>query len=274
MEFKVDLHIHSSEDLNHMLNCSAKDIIDYRKKQGFNVLSFTLHDAIFNDSIIHNYALQKDMCLIPGIELTIINDFCNDIVHHVLLYNCFDLISFYADLFVKCEKVYRLKRNLFLSELLIYLNNHKNDNLHNFIIIPHPFYKLNHHFESIRVLVDKLKNYIVALEYCHFYTSFFNYHNKKMLKCAQKNNISIIASSDAHTKFQLNYVNNYTLVNLYNFDEFDCAFSQDRFIFELFKSIRENNITIVTKKLPVITYFRIFFYSIKGFIKIVIRTIF
>ena len=68
---KADLHIHTSEDPKENLAYDARELIDYAKNLGFDVIAITLHEKLFQNRQVFDYAKKKGILLIPGIELRI-----------------------------------------------------------------------------------------------------------------------------------------------------------------------------------------------------------
>ena len=160
---KAQLHIHSKEDKKDHLDYTAKDVIDKASKLGFNVISFTFHDALFYPKEIVKYAEEKGILLIPGIEKTIEGS-------HVLI--------------IGLEKLPNINK---LSDL----KKIKDSAL---IIAPHPFYPRGYSLKE-----DCIKNIDLfdGIEHSFFYNDFLNF-NKKAIKVAKKHNKSLLGTSDVH----------------------------------------------------------------------------
>jgi predicted metal-dependent phosphoesterase TrpH len=82
---KADLHIHTKEDPfdSGKIDYSAFELIEHLDSKGFDVFSITLHNFMFGPEQmrkVRDYAKQKGMLYIPGIEKTIEED-------HILIYN-------------------------------------------------------------------------------------------------------------------------------------------------------------------------------------------
>src|SRR5690242_18968237 len=82
---KVDLHLHSSEDPLDRINYDATALIDRAAELGFDALALTLHDGLLDSDRVQEYARERDIILLPGIERTIRGK-------HVLLLN-FPIVS-------------------------------------------------------------------------------------------------------------------------------------------------------------------------------------
>lgn len=176
---KADLHLHTSEDPNDHLPYNARELIDYAKTLGFDVLAITLHEKLFQDKKVFDYARKKGILLIPGIELKI-----NGM--HVLAYNVTETdIKDIKNL----EDLKKIKRKNTL------------------IVAPHPYYGLI----SLGKNLEKYVDLFDAVEYCHFYTKWINGPNKKAARVAWKHNKPLVGNSDAHHLWRLNTT--YTLID-------------------------------------------------------------
>lgn len=173
LKLKIDLHTHSAEDVAEIVAgrtdlIPAKKFIDMAVEQKFDAISFTHHGINFNDPHVFQYAKDKGLILIPGVEA-----FINRM--HVLLINF-------------SEKKYILT----FDELRKY----KNDDM--LIIAPHPYYLAGICLGS---KLEKNIDLFDAIEYCHYYYGLFNL-NRKAVRIAKKYNLPIVGNSDAHHKMQ------------------------------------------------------------------------
>lgn len=172
MKLKADLHTHSQENSSEKIEYSALELIDKARQCGFDVLSITNHDVLTYNGYLRDYARERGILLIPGVEATVEGK-------HVLLYNVKDYSSFpirsFSDL-----KQFKAENNL--------------------VVAPHPF------FPMPPALMLKLYEHIRlfdALEYCRFYIRFLNF-NAKMLAAAKQYDLPIIGNSDTHCLIQFN----------------------------------------------------------------------
>jgi len=167
MQLKANLHTHTADDPIDKLSYSTYETIDKAKKQGFNILAFTFHGKFFYEKKYIDYAQQKGILLIPGIEQWIEKK-------HVVILNCDK----------KIEKVRTFED----------LKKYKNLRPQTFVLAPHPF------VWSSKSLGKKLIQNIRlfdAIELSIFSNKIFNF-NKKAEKIAEKYNKPIIATSDTH----------------------------------------------------------------------------
>lgn len=173
MKLKIDIHLHTKDDPmdNTVIHYSNEQLIDYAAQLGFEVLAITNHDKITYNSYLKDYAQERGILLIPGVEATIEGK-------HVLLINYDGPLDF--------KSVGDLKRIKGSNTL---------------ILAAHPF------FPSEFALKNKLPNHIEvfdAIEFCHFYRPWINF-NKKAVESAHKNGKPLVGTSDAHHLFQMNH---------------------------------------------------------------------
>lgn len=141
------------------------ELIDLAAQKGFQVLSITNHDTYTFSSDLENYALDRGILLIPGIEKKIERK-------HVLILNANHAL----------EKIKTFED----------LREAKNDGL--FVIAPHPFFKINICLE--KKLLENLELFD-AIEYTFFYSKWLNF-NKKAVKLAKEKGFPIVGNSDCH----------------------------------------------------------------------------
>lgn len=176
---KADLHIHCNGDpQDSKIKYTPMDVMKLAAKQNFDVLSFTLHNKIFNTSSLNGYAKKLGITLIPGIEATFSGK-------HILLYN------------ISNEEMEKIKS---FDDLYKYKDNVA-------VGAPHPFFLIpsclgNKVFEH-RKLFD-------FIEHTHFYTKTLNL-NKKAVAVAKEFKIPLVANSDVH--FLPLFGKDYTLID-------------------------------------------------------------
>lgn len=170
-KLKVDLHMHSiAKEKRDSANCIATQLIDAAQLQGFDVLSITNHNEVEHDEYLVDYAAERGILLIAGMERTIQKK-------HVLLYN-FDFANNKIDSF---EDIKRLKGD---------------DNL---CLAPHPFYPSP---TSLLGMFDRVWDVFDGLEFCHFYSKTINF-NKKAVEKSLKYGLPLVGTSDTHVISQL-----------------------------------------------------------------------
>lgn len=77
---KVELHSHTADDPRDRIPYSTAELIDRAARSGYDALAVTLHDRQLDLSRWRDYAAERDIVLIPGIERTVQGK-------HVLLLN-------------------------------------------------------------------------------------------------------------------------------------------------------------------------------------------
>ena len=170
-KLKADLHLHTCDGIkDEYISYDAFKLIDVAMQMGYEVLSITNHDTVTYNDYLKDYAYERGILLIPGIELTLNRK-------HILVYNVLDPVNTIKDI----RGIERIKdRN-------------------NLFIAPHPFFPAGHSLGKMFVTWQHLFD---AVELCHFYTDFINF-NKKALDMAAKFNLPIVGTSDSHLLCQL-----------------------------------------------------------------------
>src|SRR5687768_9509184 len=110
---KVELHSHTSADPHDYIPHSTTELIDRAAALGYGALAITLHDCWLDIGGVRDYARDRGITLISGVEKTVEGK-------HVLLIN-FDADAEATDSF---EKLARLRRSQPAG----------------LVIAPHPFY--------------------------------------------------------------------------------------------------------------------------------------
>jgi len=178
---KVDLHMHSSEDPRDALDYDARELIRHAAGLDFDVIAITLHGKVIQDEGLAEFAANRGVLFIPGIEKCIHRK-------EVLVFNVtqaeIDAVDTWEDL-----RALKQRRG--------------NDML---VVAPHPFFKksqcLGRHLEENIDIFD-------AIEYCHLYTRLWNL-NRKAVRVAESHRKPLLATSDAHALWMLG--KNYTWV--------------------------------------------------------------
>lgn len=180
MRLKCDLHLHTSEDPRHQLNYSAKELIEKAAKKGYHVVSITNHNVVTYDEELADFARQRGILLIPGVEATVQGK-------HVLIYGVEGMDE-------KWDKLtfFDLKRLKARGA---------------FIVAPHPFYP---NYNCLGNLLERFSALFDAVEYSHLYTKKLNF-NLKAQEFAKSRNMPLLGLSDAHSLKQLDYT--YTLID-------------------------------------------------------------
>ena len=180
MRLKCDLHLHTKEDPRHQLGYTARDLIEKAAESGYQVLSITNHNTVTYDAELRDFAAEKGVLLIPGVEATVMGK-------HVLIYGVegmeekWDRLTFFD--------LKRLKSR------------------GAFIVAPHPFYT---NYNCLGNLLNRFSTLFDAVEYSHLYTKKVNF-NLKAKDFARSKGIPVLGLSDAHSLKQLDYT--YTLID-------------------------------------------------------------
>ncbi|MEM9445050.1 MAG: PHP-associated domain-containing protein [Verrucomicrobiota bacterium] len=177
-KYRVDLHNHCNCDPIDVLDYSAEQLIDQAKHLGIDVLSITPHRDYFIDPQASAYAKSKGILLIPGVERIVDGK-------EILILNA-DPRFFPNDAF--STKADLEKARAYHGDSML-------------IVAPHPFYPrktcAHQYLDEIHYLLD-------AVEFCHFYFPFYN-PNQEAEIWAEKNDITILANSDAHQLKMVGY---------------------------------------------------------------------
>jgi predicted metal-dependent phosphoesterase TrpH len=222
MNLKTNLHFHTKEDPLDIISYTLFEGIDKAAELGFNVLASTCHTK--NVCLDHHvqYAAEKGILLIPGIEADIYEQNSTR-RNHVLILNCdatANNIHTFEDL-----KQYRL------------------DHPDIFIIAAHPYFYGNFS------LGDRLETYIDlfdAIELSWFYTTWSN-RNRKAAEMAEKYSKPFIATSDTHFFSFMN--TNFSTIN-----------AKHKTVESLFDAIRAGNYENTTSPRSLFDIFGIFGY--------------
>ncbi len=168
---KADFHIHTSEDPEDTIRYSATDLIDRAQRHGYSVLAITNHNSCVYNGYLRDYAKERGIVLIPGMEATIQG-------RHVLLLN-FDFATINPS---RLKELYDLKdRN-------------------NLIIAPHPYFPST---VALRALFRKNIRLFDAVELSHHYCPSIDF-NKRALELARQYGLPVVGTSDAHQRCQFN----------------------------------------------------------------------
>ena len=169
-KLKADLHLHTKEDPQDSVKYSGRELIDQAYLKGFDVLAITNHDQVTYDNYLAEYAKEREILLIPGVEAKIDKK-------HVLLLNVdhsFHRMRTFDDLKL-------LKDGTGL------------------IIAPHPFFPS---FSSLNSKLEEHLDIFDAIEYSHCYLEKINF-NKKAEDLAKEFSLPLIGTSDAHFLWQI-----------------------------------------------------------------------
>ncbi len=166
-KLKCQFHCHSSLDPVDRIAYSPYQAIDKAAELNYDVLSFTHHQQFIFDEKWRDYAKEKDILLIPGVEFEIQKK-------HILCINVDQEI----------EKVDSFKK---LKE---YRKSHPNC----LIIAAHPYFPGK---STLKNLLEENIELFDAIENSFCYTKHIDY-NKKAKEVAKKHNKTYLGTADCH----------------------------------------------------------------------------
>lgn len=187
MKYKASLHLHTKEDHEDgsIIKYSIYDLIDEAARLDFKILALTGHKTFLFKSEYGEYAKERGILLIPGIEAEIKG-------RHCLILNC-------------DQSTEQIKN---IEDLITYKQSHSEC----FVIAPHPNYKT----KSLGLgLVKKYAEVFDAIEYSWFYSKRAN-PNIATADLAKKIKKPLIATADLH---RLEYLNgSYAVIDCVSLD--------------------------------------------------------
>lgn len=173
---KAQLHSHTNSDKkDRWVSYSDKEFIDHAAKKNFDVLAITCHETLVFSKEIAEYAKEKGILLMSGIEIKIEGK---------------DVLIINAD--KKAEKLKTFK------DLKKYKYKHPDI----LIIAPHPYF----HLHSLGKHLKKNIRLFDAVEYSFFYCNEINLN-----KHATKLGLPLVGTADMH--FLDTIESTYTLIN-------------------------------------------------------------
>jgi predicted metal-dependent phosphoesterase TrpH len=170
---KVELHSHTSADPHDYIPYSTTQLIDRAGELGYRALAITLHNSQLDVRGVHEYARDRGITLIPGVEKSIEGK-------HVLLIN-FDAN---AEAINSFEELARLRQSQPAG----------------LVIAPHPFYPARC---CLGRLLEKHVELFDAVEFNAFYTTVLNQFNQSAVSWARRVGKPIVANADVHRLRQL-----------------------------------------------------------------------
>ena len=168
---KVELHTHTSDDPADRIPYSTEDLIDRAAALGYDALAVTLHDRQLDTRPLEDYAAQRGVVLIPGIERTVEGK-------HVLLLN-FSRAT---------EDVHRFADVARLKE--------REPGL---VVAPHPFFPGS---SCLGDLLDAHADLFDAVEWNGMFTRLVNF-NRKAERWARAYGKPMVGNGDVHRLSQL-----------------------------------------------------------------------
>lgn len=173
MRIKTNFHFHTDDDPLDVVEHSLRDGIDHAAVHGFGALAVTCHQTFAWTKEYAKYAEERNILLIPGIEINA-DEARGTKGYHVLVLNA-----------TKEAEGIRT-----FQELASYKNTHPES----FVMAPHPYFYGNF---SLHELLEKYIRLFDAIEHSWFYSKLFN-RNRKAREIAEKYGLPLVATSDTH----------------------------------------------------------------------------
>ncbi len=167
---KADLHLHSAEDPEDIVDHSALELLHRAHELGFHALAITLHDHVLTQPELFSRALELGILLLPAAELRI--EGADVVLLNVTEPEAAALRSF-SDLAALKKK----RGNSLLT------------------FAPHPFHVFGGSIGKHR-LEQHLASFD-AIEYCHFHAAGWNL-NHGVRRFAERHGKPLLATSDTH----------------------------------------------------------------------------
>ncbi len=169
---KVELHTHTADDPADLIPHTTRELVDRAAELGFGALAVPLHDRQLDLEPLDDYARDRGLVLIRGIERTIHGK-------HVLLLN-FPAVT---------ERVQSLEDVACL----------KRDHPAGLVVAPHPFYPGG---TCLRGLMDRHAALFDAVEINYFFTREVDF-NRPAERWAARHGKPLVGNSDLHRLHQL-----------------------------------------------------------------------
>jgi predicted metal-dependent phosphoesterase TrpH len=168
---KLELHTHTDEDPADRITHSTRELIDRAASLGYGALAITLHDRYFDPAPHADYARDRGIVLMSGIERTIGR-------HHILLVNfpaaCAGVRSF--------DDVARLKGQS-----------------GGLVVAPHAFYPIP---SALGSALDRHAALVDAVEINSMYTRVVNF-NREAIRWARAHDTALVGNTDLHLLEQM-----------------------------------------------------------------------
>jgi predicted metal-dependent phosphoesterase TrpH len=168
---KVELHAHTDQDPLDLIRHTTAELIDRAASLGYGALAVTLHNRYFDPAQYADYARQRGVVLLPGIERSIDH-------RHVLLVN-FPPESASVTTFADIADLKARTGGL--------------------VVAPHPFYPT---FSALRGLLDTHVALFDAVEVNAMFTGLVDF-NARAVRWAHANNKPLVGNTDLHLLTQM-----------------------------------------------------------------------
>lgn len=167
---KIDFHMHTGDDPFDGLPYTATQLIDKAVALNYAAIAITLHERVFDDQRVFDYARERGLILIQAVEWKFQG-------RDVLLYN------------VTPGEVGRLKT----FEDLRTFRREKGSEL--LVIAPHPYYPVG---QSLGEELEKAIDLFDAIELAWMRFAWFDRFNEQARVIAARHGKPLVANSDAH----------------------------------------------------------------------------
>lgn len=168
---KVDLHLHTAEDPQDYIVHDALALIDRAAELRYHALAITLHDRQLWERRLVDYARDRGIVLLSGIERTLAG-------RHVLLIN----FPAAAEQVRTFDEVASLKARC-----------------NGLVIAPHPFFPAP---ACVGQILERYVDLFDAVEWSYFWTRAIDF-NSRAARWARRNGKPVVANSDLHDLRQL-----------------------------------------------------------------------
>ena len=163
---KVDFHLHTQEDPYDYIPYDSYKLVDMMVARGYDAIAITNHNKITYSERLRDYALERGLLLLRGVERTVRKK-------HVLLIN--------------------IKGDLGdLRSLHDIAEARRPDNL---VIAAHPYFPMP---TASGALLDRHPQVFDAIEYCHYYLKNINFNNRAVTRAMELEK-PLVGCSDSHT---------------------------------------------------------------------------
>jgi predicted metal-dependent phosphoesterase TrpH len=171
MIIKTELHAHTSDDPTDRIPHTTRELIDRAASLGYGALAITLHDKQLDPSPHLDYARERGIVLLPGIERTVER-------RHVLLIN-FPQEAERVTTFAELAGLKARTKGL--------------------IIVPHPFYPVP---SAMGPVLDQHAALVDAVEWNAMYTQMVDF-NRAAARWAAGKSKPLVGNSDLHLLSQM-----------------------------------------------------------------------
>ena len=168
---KVDLHLHTAEDPRDIIPYDAVTLIDRAAELRFHALAITLHDRQLWERRLVDYARERGVVLLRGIERTVAG-------RHVVLIN----FPAAAEHVRTLDDVAALKARC-----------------NGLVVAPHPYFPAP---SCLGRLLDRYVDLFDAVEWSYFWTRTLDF-NTRAARWARRHGKPLIGNSDLHHLRQL-----------------------------------------------------------------------